>query len=353
MKKILKFFLLLLVCVYSASNTIYGDEIEEKNTLVSEEISNDFIDYAHSIFPAHMRVINSTSSEKNNRLFLGEPFTVFNVCTKENVVFFPIVKDYEIVLLMEVTYNNEFSSSVSDYFAPYISSLFDKDGEFALITDGVNVAKCSTKGCETFYSITPNLTKEINIKFSELNISNKKTFSYDDLLIDSSSDVRGSVPDMTVLDEYTLDVDGVSQGSNTCWAATCAALINYYKGTSLSWYDVASYVFPSNPDQGGNWTNIRSAYNHWSLYPNQTGPISFSLVRSYINVDKPLHLGLTGHSVGLIGFSWVKFDNNTYDRILVLLEPNGGVIKTVTLKANDNFNYYLTGNDSWLKTRYF
>ncbi len=37
-----------------------------------------------------------------------------------------------------------------------------------------------------------------------------------------------------------------------------------------------------------------------------------------------MHLGLTGHSVALIGYNkWM--DNYGGDRILILLEPNGGV----------------------------
>lgn len=63
-----------------------------------------------------------------------------------------------------------------------------------------------------------------------------------------------------------------------------------------------------------------------------------------------MHLGLSQHSVGLIGYEdWGLFG----DKILIILEPNGGVRKTVTLKSNNNFDYYLSGTDAWLSTREF
>ena len=40
-------------------------------------------------------------------------------------------------------------------------------------------------------------------------------------------------------------------------------------------------------------------------------------------------------------------------KILVLLEPNGGVHKSVKLNSSGNFYYELGGDNAWLKTRKF
>ncbi len=71
---------------------------------------------------------------------------------------------------------------------------------------------------------------------------------------------------------------------------------------------------------------MKKAYDHWNLYSSQTGRISFNSVKSKINADKPMHLGL----VGLIGYEdWVS--------------SNGGIQKSVTLTSSDNFTYSLGG----------
>ena len=145
-----------------------------------------------------------------------------------------------------------------------------------------------------------------------------------------------------------MSVNGVSQSGNTCWAATCAAIINYYRGYSLSDIDVVRYIFGSNWNQGGSWSNMQDAYNHWDLSASQTGAISFSSVKDNINDGDPMHIRLTsggsGHSVGLIGYEeWVGSHGGGNERILILLEPNGGVHRSVTLNSSGNFNYNFGG----------
>ena len=104
-----------------------------------------------------------------------------------------------------------------------------------------------------------------------------------------------------------------------------------------------------------NWSGIKKAYNHWGLYPSQTGVISFANVKSIINANKPMHLGLKGHSVGLIGYEdWVGSVGGSNSRILILLEPNGGVHKSVELNSSGNFTYRLGGGaNAWKYTRKF
>ena len=57
-----------------------------------------------------------------------------------------------------------------------------------------------------------------------------------------------------------------------------------------------------------------------------------------------MHLGLKGHSVGLIGYEDGGGSvGEIYDRILILLEFNGGVHKRVKLNSSGNFTYQLGG----------
>jgi len=171
-----------------------------------------------------------------------------------------------------------------------------------------------------------------------------------------SGDLNGPIEEYSFGEPFT--VFNVKENTNSScfrWAATCAAMINHLKGRSLSASDVANYVFPNNPEQGATWSGIKKAYNHWGLYPSQTGTISFTEVKSDINSNKPMHLGLNGHSVGLIGYEdWVGSAGGNNDRILILLEPNGGVHKSVALNSSGNFTYSLGGGrNAWKYTRRF
>ena len=252
--------------------------------------------------------------------------------------------------------NGTYSSTLGKSFSEEINRILMKSHgiEYNLYTDGNNLYAFDGKSVSEIYQVfNDGEDKHIRMLPSMMYQTGEKgRLTLENLL---EPYYKGTVSPIQsakgLIDYKTVPVSGVSQGNHPwCWAATCAALTNYYQGEMLSARDVATYVFPSNPEQGGTWTEVKKAYNHWGLYPTQTGVISFSGVKSNILNDSPMHLGLSGHSVGLIGYEdW----GTSGDSILVLLEPNGGVRKTVTLKSNGNFNYYLSGTDSWIYTREF
>lgn len=64
-----------------------------------------------------------------------------------------------------------------------------------------------------------------------------------------------------------------------------------------------------------------------------------------------LKAGNLGHSVGLIGYEdWIGVPS-AGDRIIIILEPNGGVRKSITLNSSGNFSYSLAGDSySWSRT---
>ena len=351
MKKLFKsIVVLVLFLMIFPINTVA--EEKHQGELISYRVDDGSVNYANYAFQSHLTSMFQNSNKTTLHNYnLGEAFTVLNVVTNEKIVFFPVSYIDKIEFLLMVTNDGEYSASLSKYFADYLPTLFSGE-KFFLVTDGINVAKCTKEGCKTFYNLIQDSFDDINFNLSDIDLEDVITINYKDL-VGTIINTKGPETVVKVLESKTINVKGVSQSGSTCWAATCAALINYYKNKSLTYYDVASYVFPNNPNQGGTWNDIKKAYNHWQLYPTQTGVISFTTIKSKINNNKPMHLGLTGHSVGLIGFSLNEFGDGTKERVLVLLEPNGGVRKTVALKSNGNFDYYLTGSNSWHYTRSF
>ncbi len=359
---VLTFLLTFNVILLNITNSVCANTNE--STLISEGVSDELTKYTHDVIDKHFYSISKDFQAfgmKNapvEQYSLGQYFSVYNYKTLETVYFYTILCNNEIEALIQITENdNEFGSSVSKSFASELKTLLsDSKGlSYKLITDGNRVYALTENSMQLLYQITPNENYTQNvIKFDD--VYNEKQLyevSYDDLTITSKKLSNNSLtradPNRP-LAYKTLNVKGVSQGQQPwCWAATCAAMINYYKGKTLTASTVAKYVFPSNPYQGGNWDNMKKAYTHWGVKTTyKEGRISFGTIKSNINSNKAIHLRLTGHSLGLIGYEdWS--DRN----MLILLEPNGGVQKSVTLKSNGNFDYYLTGANSWLNTILF
>lgn len=361
MKKFLS-LLLSVVMMFTLSIPAFAAS-NDSSKIVSIESDSELYSYAARTFPQHLYALLETGDLPGSasNYTLGQSFSIFNTEAQTNSTCFPVLYNGEIVAIFEVSsISSEYQSSLSISFANELSAFLTSGQmkKFILITDGVHLhAYDGIKSVEIFQLypdgdiFTPSNLNYISSLFSKTQVT---TTTYTNLTTSQSQlALRGPVGPR----EYkTIDVKGVSQGSHPwCWAATCAALINYYKGESLTAKTVAEYVFPDKPEQGGRWEDMKKAYNHWKLYPTETGVISFSDVKSEINSDKPMHLGLKGHSVGLIGYEdWVGVPGENNSRILILLEPNGGVHKSVNLNSSGNFSYSLGGGaNAWLSTRMF
>lgn len=342
--------------------------INNPNKIISIASTEEIDNYANNIVKLHISALHRdkkyTRIQNNNisEYKLAKSFTSLNVKTNEITYFYPVIFNNNITFILQVNKDiktNELCSSLSEAFSKQLENLLNNNSnkKYYLLTDSNTLVAYDGKTYTELYQVYKNNSK---FDFSIFKLLDFVKYDTDSLTINDlsnsknifSSDIKYYVVDGP--NSYkTVDIDGVSQGNHPwCWAATCAAMINYYKNKDLTASEVANYVFPDDPEQGGTWTNMKKAYNHWNLYPYQTNKISFSSIQNKINNDKPMHLGLVGHSVGLIGYEdW----DNTYvdEEILILLEPNGGVHKSVTLKSNGNFNYYLTGNDTWKYTRIF
>lgn len=333
------------------------------SSIKSLSVSNEVYDYSKRVFPIHINALITVGEYEGstNDYSLGSPFTVLNPSSNDTIVFFPVIYGEDIVALFKVNDDNgELSASLLSYFVFELKNLLLSNikKEFILLTDGIVLQAYDGQNYITIYKLFENNNPVLDLSQSINNFcQNFHLVNYNDLVTpikaDGTYSINSNVPVANIIESKTLNVKGVSQGNHPwCWAATCAALINYLKGYSLTASSIANYVYPNNPEQGASWTEIRNAYNHWGLSVVQSTVINFGSVRNIINSGKPMHLGLTGHSVALIGFTYTE-QGGIYERILILLEPNGGVKKSVTLKSNNNFDYELSGTNSWKYTRTF
>lgn len=372
MKKILCLILVIsmIFCFsYTANaNTLISGAIG--GSILSYAVSDEIVDFAESEIHAHLNSFLREGLLMGTKYdyALGEAFTVHNAAINSYSFCFPVVKSRKIIGILEVSrVDNEFISSFSTSFSAEITKLLanNRNKNYILLTDGTYLQAFDGVICKTIYTLYETGAEPVNLS---LTISNEflyptvpvsyKSISTAKYAIISASDYTILVNDGP-LSYKTLNITGVPQSGPTCWAATCAAIINYYKGTSLTYLSVAQYIFPNNPHQGGNWTNMRNAYNHWGLSPTQTdGKISFTNVKTNIKLGDPLHLRISGvdadgdtvrHSIALIGYE--DYSNTTGKKIIFILEPNGGVRKSITLNSSGNFTYSLGDvNYSWSKT---
>lgn len=332
------------------------------NTLIaSRNIDENTETYAENILPIHLHGLLE-AAELHGNVYdynLGAGFSIFNVISSTESVCFPVIQNGNIVAILEVYYDGkEFTSSLAISFAKELTQILNTSHseKIIFITDGVSLQVYDGNKSYEIYKqfdnskVVEDLSEHLQFDYKSLPSIRGNELS--EARISSYTVLRG-IGGPTAY--KTLSVRGVSQSGDTCWAATCAAIINYLRGTQLSAIDVAKYVFGDNWDQGGGWSHMKDAYNHWGLYPSETGRISFDSVISQINRGGPMHLGLYDHSVGLIGYEdWRGSPDGHNERILILLEPNGGVLKSVKLNSNGNFYYKLgKGSYTWVKTRRF
>lgn len=364
MKKMIAFILSLIV----ALNVVCFDtHALSQNQIESIEADTEIIDYAHDVIKQHFYSVKDDVKSYGldnidlSSYKLGSYFTVYDVNNNSVIYEFALFSDDEIVGLLEVVKcDGELMSSFSKSFSNEINILLKKNDNmlYRLVTDGNKVYSVKKNNeINELYAIVKN-DDNLSIKFDDVyNYTDNMILSTIDSLHTNMIEVcysRGVRADVNKPLSYkTLNVKGVIQEGDTCWAATCAAIINYLWNENLTYLDVAKFIYPSNPNQGATENQTIIAYNHWYVYAMATSRISFSKIKSHINNNKPIHLRLSsssdGHAVGLIGYEdWEDRD------ILILLEPNYGTRKTVTLNSSGNFNYTLsTINFSWYRTLEF
>lgn len=331
--------------------------------IVSGNVGNEVIKYAENVFQKHLYSFfaDGLITGQITDCTLGHYFTVKNTTTNDDIVYFPVLKNGEIIGLLEISYNNyEYTSSYSKSFSEELTRLLsEKDGRnYLLLTDGNILQAFDGKATNDIFRFFYSDFQSTKMLVSQSEIMNySKVITYEDLTTDLYGLCDGAENGTLAYDGpkayKTLNVPIVQQTGPNCWAATCASVINYYNGTTLGADDVGRFINPGNPTAHATWTDMQNAYAHWGISATRTDRISFSAVKSSINANDPMHLlirsATNGHSITLIGYEDCSNTGNGY--VLILIEPATGQRRTQLLKSDGNFEYSLGGQIfEWKKT---
>lgn len=143
---------------------------------------------------------------------------------------------------------------------------------------------------------------------------------------------------------YECDVDYIEQGYNLCWAATCASIINYKKGTSYDSYDVNDYYSPHNNNSENEvyTADIPKVLSLYGLsYKYKAIAPSAQVVLKNIKADYPVYGGFEGVGVSL-GHACVLYGLDTRDETICIMDPNYGYT-TMSPSSTGVYKYSASG----------
>ncbi|WP_040328157.1 papain-like cysteine protease family protein [Clostridium ihumii] len=362
-RKIALFMFVLFSIFIVTTTSSYALTTKSNNDfkIVSENIPGGLKEYAIKELPKHIQNIQMEAEQYGFKGYdvqnfkLAEPFSVYS---EENgsVYYFPVTNNSKIIALLGVskTSGEGYTSTFEKGFADKLQTMVENEhSAFRIVNDNnelravnniksVLLAKTYTEANKgqskkahfNNYNLESNVnkaqesvinSKEITTPLNEYTTSNSN--NYEQLTQDSNS----------------LQIKIVLQGSHPwCWAATCAGIINYEKGTNLDAAEVVRYVYGSEVEEGGNWNHMKKAYNNWGLYPNQTDPIAYDQVKTTIDGGHPIHLGMMsygagGHSMTLRGYT----ENSDGTKSYSLIDPNKDYFVSVSAKSDSSNVYYI------------
>lgn len=344
------------------SSPAAGDNNSKATSIRTNTVNEEYNEYALSVLPKHLHALKAAKElNSTNTCYLGKAFEIYNIKNQKATVYYPLVDAGKIIAILQVSkHNGEYNSALSKSFANNLELLLSQNNgeQYTLLTDTNSLYAYDGKTVKAIYSLNHAAPTYATRSANDYAINTTRALSLQDLKIATKNSERSTQMLLGPIEPYeskVLDVAGVKQQDATCWAATCAAIINYYKGTNLSDEDVARYIYGDNWKKGAFPKQSEQAYNHWGLYPSYIeGRLAFSGIKQNIDYGYPLDLHLYGpvlnHEVALIGYEeW----NDEYggDKVLVLLEPSYASHESVTLNSNGNFTYVLEGDEmSWIGT---
>lgn len=347
----------VLAFVIACGSFVFSSAADNGVTIRSNPVAAEVNEYALRILPKHLHALNTAEELKvSNNCYLGQAFEIYNIENHQSAAYYPVVYREKIIAILQVSKSaGKYNSILSVAFSRELEKLFlEGKTQYTLFTDSVKLYAYDGKTAKVIYTLNPSETNYAVRSVGDYEVATNTALSLKDLKTAVKSSERSAGMLLAPVPPYesnVLSIAGVSQQGETCWAATCAAIINYYKGTSLSDIDVARYIYGDSWNQGGYISDIEQVYKHWGLnYSITYGRIGFSRIRNNIDHGSPMDLGLTRHEVALIGYeAW----NELYggDRVLILLEPNDARRESVTLNDSGNFTYILNGKEkSWQET---
>lgn len=340
------------------SSPAAGDNNSKATSIRTNTVNEEYNEYALSVLPKHLHALKAAKElNSTNTCYLGKAFEIYNIKNQKATVYYPLVDAGKIIAILQVSkHNGEYNSALSKSFAKDLELLLSQNSgkQYTLLTDTNSLYAYDGKTVKDIYSLNHAAPTYATRSANDYAINTTKSLSLQDLKIATKNSERSTRMLLGPIEPYeskVLNVAGVKQQADTCWAATCAAIINYYKGTNLSDEDVARYIYGDNWMKRGNINTIKKVYNRWNLsYRLTYDKIEFSRVKYNIDNGDPMDLGMVEHEVALIGYEeW----NDEYggDKVLILLEPNIASTVSVTLNSSGNFSYTFGGmNDSWKET---
>lgn len=139
---------------------------------------------------------------------------------------------------------------------------------------------------------------------------------------------------------YECDVDYVEQGEDLCWAASCASIVNYKKGTNFNSLDVNNYFSSYNPNgEGEVYTEDIPyvLYLYGLSYSYEEEAPSAQIILKNIKLDYPIYGGFRGVGNSL-RHGCVLYGIDTRDETICIMDPNYG-FTTVSPTSTGEYKY--------------
>lgn len=377
-KKFLTILLSFLIILTTGQFAFASTTDSSESKILSNQPSTALINYAKKSFERHLSVVSKDLKSFGledvtiDDVSLGKPFSLYysDNDINYNTYYFPIIYENNITALLCVmdengkftsVFEKGFASELNDLLQNYNYSfkIFNADGDITAISKEIEVPL--SKGLPSNSSKQKSNDNQILKKFGAFEpISSQISLRKKDLKtsIKNSNDIKGFPGNVLESSSIPMDivqqVDSNGNFKNWCWAATCAGIINYVKGESLTAEDVVVYVKGSAINDGGTWSDMKKAYNHWGLQPYETGTMPYWQVKDKIDANSPIHLkldaGSSSHSVTLKGYEKYSGSNVVY----TIIDPNKSY--TVSIDVNDNNRgsayYPMNGKPFyWVKSR--
>ena len=350
--KKIKFISWITIFIFVLSLTTYVPVFAQENKLVSNnnaliitnDIPEDLEKYAFEIFPKHVTNMSKApekfgfNSKEISYLYLGKPFNISvyqNDDLLDNIIYYyPVIYKNTIKgFLIVGNDNGKYSSTFEKGFSEKVDNLIkNNNGKFSIVNIDNNLLAISSDESVLISEDTINFNKVDKDKM--LRVKNKLTKDkqnnskfYDIMLTDEST--SSSLQNITINSTYStsstsrlLNVPIVSQYSyDWCWAAVCASIINYKQSKFLTAGEVVTYVYGAPIDKGGDWPEMKKAYNHWGLYPWEEGYLAYWAAKNCIDNGQPIHMRMKaslteGHSMVLCGYEEFSSTSKLYTPIV-------------------------------------
>ncbi|WP_138207215.1 papain-like cysteine protease family protein [Haloimpatiens lingqiaonensis] len=371
---------LLLTVTLTAQVNAKQLDLQNNLEIMSVEIPNALNDFAIKNF---VRQVQSIYNEANNYgfnkdeviyFYLGEPFNCYtyennNVETGE-IFYYPIMFKDRVrgIYAVAKTQDGKYSATLEKGFADQLEKLKENKHNsririlatsncvYAINSeDSVILSNNNGKDVELSSSEVKKINEIINDKKSIINLEKTVRISINPLKLN----VKNTNSDVIIRrviagpENKYLNVNIVRQSGDTCWAATCAAIINYKKNKSLNDIDVAKYIYGSNWNKGGGINEELKAYHNWGLYPTYySSAISYSRAVDQLQSGSPIDCGFYayknivqnyGHAMTCRGY--VEYENG--NKYFSFIDPNKSSYVSLTAYDNTNNITYVFNGKTW------